>query len=42
MVYSDGREHRKGVGIIMNNNMAKALMGYLPVSDKIVMIKLHK
>ena len=41
MVYSVGREHRSGVGSIMNNNIAKALMGYLPISDRIVMIKLQ-
>ena len=41
MVYSGGREHRNGVGIIMNNNIAKALMGYWPISDRIVMIKLQ-
>ena len=27
MVYSGGQEHRKGVGITMNNNMVEALMG---------------
>ena len=42
MVYSGGREHRNGVGIIMNNNIAKALKGYWPISDRIVMIKLQE
>ena len=40
MVYSGGREYRNGVGIIINNNIAKALMGYWPISYRIVMIKL--
>jgi len=37
MVYSGGRENRNGVGIIMNNNIAKALMGYWSISDRIAM-----
>ena len=41
MLYSRGREHRSGVGSIMNNNITKALMGYWPISDRIVMIKLQ-
>jgi len=39
-VYSGGQEHRNGVRVIMNN-IAKALMGYWQVSDRIVMIKLQ-
>ena len=39
MMNSGGREHRNGIGIIMNNNIAKALMGYWPISYRIVMIK---
>ena len=41
MVYSGGQEHRKGVGIIMNNNIAKAFIGYWPISDRITIIKLQ-
>jgi len=40
IVYSGGQEHRNGVRVIMNN-IAKALMGYWQVSDRIVMIKLQ-
>ena len=41
MVYSGGQQHRNGVGIIMNNYIAKALIAYWPISERIVMIKLQ-
>ena len=34
MVCSGGREHRNGVGIIMSNNIVKAIVGYWPISDR--------
>ena len=41
IVYSGGQEHRNGVGILMRNNIAKSLIGYWPVSDRVIMIKIQ-
>ncbi|GFS24592.1 craniofacial development protein 2-like, partial [Elysia marginata] len=39
MVYSGGSEHSHGVGIVMSDDVAKSLIGYWPVSDRIIMCK---
>ena len=41
MVYSGGQEHRNGVEIIMNDNIAQALLGCWPISDRIIIIKMQ-
>jgi len=41
MVYSGGKEHEHGVGIVMKNKVARSMMGYWPVGDRIIMCKLH-
>lgn len=43
-VYYSGNndpDHRNGVGIIINKNIKSALKSFIPVSDRIIMIKLH-
>lgn len=41
MVYSGGNAHQDGVGILMKENVAKAMLGYWPVSNRVIMIKLR-
>lgn len=41
MIYSGGEQHINGVGIIMTKAVSKALMGYWPISDRILLIKLQ-
>lgn len=37
----DGKEHRNGVGFIIKDNIAKSLMGFWPISDRSILIKLE-
>ena len=39
-IFSGGQSHRHGVGLIMNNSIAKSLSGFWPVSDRIIIAKL--
>ena len=41
MIYSGGEEHKKGVGIIMRNNIAKSNVGYWAISERVIMMKLQ-
>ena len=36
ILYSGGDNHTRGVGIIINKNINKAVLGYWPVSDRII------
>ena len=41
ILYSGGDNHTRGVGIIINRNINKAVLGYWPVSDRIIMMKIQ-
>ena len=41
ILYSGGDNHTRGVGIIINKNINKAVLGYWPVSDRIIMMKIQ-
>ena len=41
MIYSGGEKHAHGVAIVMKNSIAKSLMGYWPINDRIIMCKLQ-
>ena len=41
MIYSGGEKHSNGVGIVMENSVAKSMMGFWAISDKVIMIKLE-
>ena len=41
ILYSGGQNHTRGVGIIINKNINKAVLGYWPVSDRIIMMKIQ-
>ena len=41
IIYSGGDNHNREVEIIMNKNINKAALGYWPVSDRIIMMKIQ-
>ena len=41
MIYSGGEDHKNGVGIILRNEVAKSMIGYWPISDRVVMVNLQ-
>ena len=41
MIYSGGENHRNGVGIVMKNSVAKSMMGFWAISDRVIMRKLE-
>ena len=41
MIYSGGKEHRNGVGIIMSKEIARSLIGYWAISERVIVIKLQ-
>ena len=40
MIYSGGKEHKNGVGIIMRKEIARSLIGYWAISERVITIKL--
>ena len=41
MIYSGGGNHKNGVGIVMKNSVAKSMMGFWVISDRVLMMKLE-
>ena len=41
ILYSGGDNHTRDVGIIVNKNTNKAVLGYCPVSDRIIMMTIQ-
>ena len=41
MIYSGGDQHQYGVGIMMKKNIAAAMSGFWPYSDRIIMIQIR-
>ena len=41
MIYSGGKEHKNGVGIIMRKKIARSLIGYWATSERVIMVKLQ-
>ena len=41
MIYFGGEDHKNGVGIILRIEVAKSMIGYWPISDRVVMVKLQ-
>ena len=41
MIYSGRDEHKNGVGIILRKKIANSIIGYWPVSDRIIMVKIR-
>ena len=39
MVFSGGENNQHGVGIMMTKRVSKALQGYLPILDQVIMAK---
>ena len=40
MIYSGGENHRNGVGIVMKNSVAKSMIGFWTISERVIMMKL--
>ena len=41
MIYSGGENHRNAAGIVMKNSVAKSMMGFWAISDRVIMMKLE-
>ena len=41
MIYSGGKEQKRGVGIIMRKEIVRSLIGYWAISERVIMIKLQ-
>ena len=41
MIYSGAENHRNGVGIVTKNSVAKSMMGFWAISDRVIMMKLE-
>ena len=41
IIYYGGQEHKRGVGIMMKNGIAKAMIGYWAISNRVIMMKLQ-
>ena len=41
MIYSGGEKHMYGVGILMKKSIANSMIGFWPVSDRVIMMKLN-
>ena len=40
LVYSGGKEHARGVGIIIEKRFSRSMKGYLPISKRVILLKL--
>ncbi|XP_072021160.1 craniofacial development protein 2-like [Amphiura filiformis] len=41
MIYAGGDKHEKGVGLMLDADMAKCVLGYWTVSERVLMVKLQ-
>ena len=41
MIYPGGKGHKNGVGIIMRKEIARSLIGYWAISERVMLIKLQ-
>ena len=41
IISSGGKKHRNGVGIVMKNSVAKSMMAFWAISDRVVKMKLE-
>lgn len=39
MIFSGGKKHQHGVGIMMSKKISSALQGYIPISDRVIVAK---
>ena len=40
IIFSGGKKHQYGVGIMMRKSIASCVTGYWPISDRLTMLKL--
>ena len=41
IIYPGGEKHKCGVAVVMKNRISKSLIGYMPISDRIILCKFH-
>ncbi|XP_071947472.1 uncharacterized protein [Antedon mediterranea] len=41
MIYAGGDKHEKGVGLLLDGDMAKCMLGYWAVSERVMLVKLQ-
>ena len=41
MYYSCGMHHEKGIGILLHKEITKSVIGFWPVLDRVIMVKIH-
>ena len=41
MIYAGGDKHEKGVGLLLDSNMAKCMLGYWNVNERVLLVKLQ-
>ncbi|KAG1696943.1 Craniofacial development protein 2 [Nymphon striatum] len=41
IIYSGGEKHQRGVGIILNKQVSKSLLGFWAISDRILLVKVR-
>ena len=41
MIYSGGEDHKNGVAIILRNEVTKSMIGFWPISYRVVMVNLQ-
>ena len=40
LAYSGGKEHARGGGMIIDKKISRSVKGYLPMSDRVILLKL--
>ena len=41
IIYSGGEKHERGVAAVMKNRLSKSMVGFMPISDRIILCKFH-
>jgi len=41
MIYAGGDKHEKGARLLLDNNMAKCMLGYWNVNERVLLVKLQ-
>ena len=40
-IYAGGQKHEKGIGLLLDTNLTRCVLGYWAVSDRVLLVKLH-
>ena len=42
LIYSGGEDHSNGVGVMVKNTIAKSIVGYWAISDRVLLVKIKR